>query len=340
MAINFLSTRTGVAAQGAGANHVAYISGLDNHSEKNEVKLVIDKLIPASVAKDGKAFFEQADLLERANGRSFRSLVIAIPREATDQTKWTLDFVDDLLKDKHAYRVAIHDKGDGNPHAHLMFSERGLIEGATAKDFFSRKNPKPAHVSSMKDSAQWLVDAKALHLTHVRKVAPDFTPSPVVPISEKRQRTHDLCVKILAEGEPVLANIERKIAKLEKSMDDTSIAFANKFRPQARPRAFARHRVSQTRTVKTRQARSYGDILTMMAKYHAIQKRENERIAQEQFEANLRLHEEIRLNEQARFEQAPTVGQRMDQMIERVKAASKPVLYPIPTPFGTVFRPK
>ncbi len=61
---------------------------------------------------------------------------MAIPREATDKAAWAQTSADRLLKDKHAYRLAIHDKGDGNPHTHLMFSEWELKEGKTAKDFF------------------------------------------------------------------------------------------------------------------------------------------------------------------------------------------------------------
>jgi MobA/MobL family len=172
MATFFLSTRTGSAGTGAGEKHAAYISGLDRHADKTEVQTVIDKNIPASVAKDGLAFFQKADELERANGRSYRSLIIAIPREATDKTAWAQTFADDLLKDKHAYRLAIHDKGDGNPHAHLMFSERGLKEGKTAKDFFSRQNPKDRFISH-KD---WLSTAKLAYLQHVQGVCPTYTP--------------------------------------------------------------------------------------------------------------------------------------------------------------------
>ena len=172
MATNYVSTRTGTAGKGAGGKHAAYISGLDRYAEKDEVQAIIDKNIPASVAKDGLEFFQKADELERANGRSYRSLIIAIPREAADKTAWAKTFVDDLLKDRHAYRLAIHDKGDGNPHAHLMFCERGLKEGKTPKDFFSRQNPKDRFVSH-KD---WLKQTKALYLTHVQKVAPDYVP--------------------------------------------------------------------------------------------------------------------------------------------------------------------
>jgi MobA/MobL family len=169
----YMRTTTGLSASGAGKNQVAYISGLDRYSNKMEVVSIVDKNIPKSVAKDGKEFFEKADVLERANGRSYRSLIIAIPREATDKLAWTQTFVDAVLKDKHAYRLAIHIDGGGNPHAHLMFCERGLKEGQTPKDFFSRKNGKVRGVSTRK----WLHEAKAVYLDHVRKLVPDYTPA-------------------------------------------------------------------------------------------------------------------------------------------------------------------
>jgi len=136
MATNYLSTRTGTAGKGAGAKHAAYISGLDRYAEKDEVKTVIDKIIPASVAKDGLEFFQKADELERANGRSYRSLIIAIPREAADKAAWAQTLVDDLLKDKHAYRLAIHDKGDGNPPRAFDVLRTGFESGQNAQGLF------------------------------------------------------------------------------------------------------------------------------------------------------------------------------------------------------------
>jgi hypothetical protein len=65
-----VSTRTGKAGIGAGGKHVAYSLGLDQHADKTEVQTVVDNNIPASVAKDGLAFFKKADELERASGRT------------------------------------------------------------------------------------------------------------------------------------------------------------------------------------------------------------------------------------------------------------------------------
>lgn len=179
MATFFVSTNTGLASKGAGGKHADYVAGLGEYAEKDEVKSVIDKNLP-KWAKDGKDFFSQADKLERSNGTSYRSLVIAIPNEAKEKgglEKWTQNFVDDLLKDKHAYRLAIHDKGDGNPHAHLMFCERGRgpeNKVDDPKSYFVRSNPKLLP-NSLAQSKLWLADTKSLFIQHVQKVAPDFT---------------------------------------------------------------------------------------------------------------------------------------------------------------------
>jgi len=242
MATNYVSTRTGTAGKGAGAKHAAYISGLDRYAEKDEVKTVLDKNIPASVAKDGLEFFQKADELERANGRSYRSLIIAIPREATDKAAWAQTFVDDLLKDRHAYRLAIHDKGDGNPHAHLMFCERGLKVGNTPKDFFSRQNPKDRFISH-KD---WLKNTKVLYLTHVQKVAPDYVPpmSGEPKIGQKLKNASPAWEAKRAARERIVHNVIRKgekaVQKLDKKLLKEKTRFAyDHFKPQfeaAKPR--------------------------------------------------------------------------------------------------------
>jgi MobA/MobL family len=176
MASFYLRTNTGLASKGAGKNHVRYISGIGKHADKKEVKFVVDKLIP-SFAKNAEEFFDEADKNERANGRSYRSIVFAIPREAEDKLAWAQALTDDILGDKHAYRLAIHlDDAGHNPHAHLMFSERGLTEGKTVKDFFSRMNPKEKKISGTAGK-RWLDEVKKTYLAHIHKVAPAYVPA-------------------------------------------------------------------------------------------------------------------------------------------------------------------
>lgn len=160
-------------SQSTGKKHANYIAGEDKYDNKKEVVSVVDKNLP-KWAKDAAEFFGKADEFERSNGRPFRELVIAIPHEAKKDglEKWAQSFTDDLLKDKHAYRLAIHNL-DGNPHAHLMFCERGRGPENKVDDpkaYFVRSNPKDREFTKK----EWLEDTKKLYMSHVLKVAPDF----------------------------------------------------------------------------------------------------------------------------------------------------------------------
>jgi hypothetical protein len=174
MATFYLRTRTGLACKKAGQSHALYIAGLAKYKDKTEVQFVIDKNLPvwASNADD---FFTKADENERANGRSFRSIVFAIPYEATHKEQWAQDFTQTLLGDRHAYRLAVHIPLNWhNPHAHLMFTER-MQSAMSADTYFSRKNAKEKAFSGSK-SKQWLEGAKRQYLALIRRLCPDYTP--------------------------------------------------------------------------------------------------------------------------------------------------------------------
>jgi MobA/MobL family len=171
MATFYLSTRNGLARKNAGSTHSAYIAGEGRYADKAEVKIVIDKNLP-QWATDGHDFFQKADLNERANGRSYRSLIFAIPHEATNKTQWAEDLTFKFLGDRHAYRMAIHDDGH-NPHCHLMFTERGRKDDLSPDKYFGRGNPKDRAMNH----ASWLDKAKETYLSEIRTVAPSYTPS-------------------------------------------------------------------------------------------------------------------------------------------------------------------
>lgn len=176
MAIDFLRTRTGKANKKAAGRAVRYISGLDSYSNKQEIQFIKDGNLPLW-ASNAVEFFDQSDALERKNGRSYRSVIVAIPRECSDSKTWALIFVNELLGDNCAYRLAIHkDPVNHNPHIHLMFSERGakfgLDPSKTQKDYFSRLNPKLEMFGTSKKeaSAEWLVKAKEIFQRCVRQI--------------------------------------------------------------------------------------------------------------------------------------------------------------------------
>lgn len=170
MATNHCNTSTGKAATRQGGRHCSYIFGEDKYSDKNEVIFKAQGNIPC-FAKNAKDFFEQVDENERSNGRSYRGLVVAIPTEAQDPVLWSKAFVRDVVGDK-AFAMAVH-ANEGNPHLHLMFSERKNDAAARqldAKKYNSRANPKDAKFKK-KD---WLEGVKVDYEKHVLKVAPSY----------------------------------------------------------------------------------------------------------------------------------------------------------------------
>ena len=227
MATFYLRTRTGLACKKAGQRHALYIAGKDRYADKTEVVLVMDKNLPAW-AKDADEFFAQADNNERANGRSYRSIVFAIPNEAKDKPQWAQDFTKTLIDARHACRLAVHMPADGhNPHAHLMFCERGLSY-LPAENFFSRRNAKDKQFSGSK-SKQWLEAAKRRYLAFICVICPDYTPAnrdePKIGIKlahgseayehERQQRAEQ--VRQLREDEQDLKTVELAINSQSKA---------------------------------------------------------------------------------------------------------------------------
>ncbi len=223
MATFYLRTRTGLACKRAGQSHALYIAGLAKYKDKTEVQFVIDKNLPlwATSADD---FFTKADENERANGRSFRSIVFAIPYETTNKEQWAQEFTQTLLGDRHAYRLAVHIPLNGhNPHAHLMFTERGQ-SAMPADTYFSRKNAKEKAFSGAK-SKQWLEGAKRQYLALIRRLCPDYTPpntgeqkiGQALPFStsiyEDKRQARIAEVERLRSDTQELQNIERSLAK-------------------------------------------------------------------------------------------------------------------------------
>jgi hypothetical protein len=82
-------------------------------------------------AKDApRNYWEAADAHERANGRLFKQLEFALPKELSpeQQTDLAASFCREMAQTKDGplpYSFAIHKGRDNeNPHCHLMISER------------------------------------------------------------------------------------------------------------------------------------------------------------------------------------------------------------------------
>lgn len=156
-----------------GKNHSAYIAGEGRYADKNEVIFFEDGNLP-QWAKSAVAFFAAADKHEAqarsGKGRSYRGLMIPIPHEAPDKVRWSKDFAREVCGTDHAFRLGVHAL-EGNPHLHLMFSERKTRHDLSPQDHFARgKNNKVREFT--KDT--WLEGVKNRMLENIQKLVPGY----------------------------------------------------------------------------------------------------------------------------------------------------------------------
>ena len=97
---------------------------------------------------DPRSYWAAADTHERANGRLFREVEFALPRELDEggQIELAREFARRLTRadgERLPYTLAVHRGKGENPHAHLMISERANdgIERDAAQ-WFRRYNGK------------------------------------------------------------------------------------------------------------------------------------------------------------------------------------------------------
>lgn len=144
MASRHFKTKRGKV--GRGKKHALYIGGQGKYADRDDVIYLGDFNMP-SWADDGVDFFDAADKMERANGRTYTEFEFAIPREITDPVAYAQEFAAKVLDKNHPYRLGVHDKqasdGGRNVHAHLMFTERKLDGVERSREqFFLRANSK------------------------------------------------------------------------------------------------------------------------------------------------------------------------------------------------------
>ena len=113
--------------------------------------------MPAWAQDDPRTYWAAADEHERANGRLYREVQFALPRELSPAARRDLagSFTEQLTSEERLpYTLAIHKGeakrpgGEDNPHAHLMFSERANdgIE-RSADQWFKRHNAPALRVT-------------------------------------------------------------------------------------------------------------------------------------------------------------------------------------------------
>ena len=132
--------------------------------DRDELEHVEHGHMPAWAQDDPHAYWQAADAHERANGRLYSEVQFALPRELDASGRRALAgaFAERVCGgERLPYTLALHngeaetpDKPD-NPHAHLMFSERGNDGIARSEEqWFKRHNPTaPAHGGARKSRA-------------------------------------------------------------------------------------------------------------------------------------------------------------------------------------------
>ena len=159
--------------------------------------------MPEWAEDDPGKYWEAADEHERANGRLYSEVQFALPKELGEAERRELagEFAERVCsQERLPYTLAIHRGGANgeNPHAHLMFSERGHdgIE-RSAEQWFKRYNAKAPEKGGARKSREakagdWLEKTrKAWEQTANRALerAADFSREPNVHLGPERYRT-------------------------------------------------------------------------------------------------------------------------------------------------------
>ena len=174
-AIYHLNVRTGSRSKGQSARAAAaYIQREAEYSRDRETA---DELVyaasghmPAWAEADPTSYWDAADLHERANGRLFQRVEVALPTalSAEEQRELAVGFARHLTDGEQLpYTLAIHAGEGTNPHCHLLISERtndGLER--SPEQWFRRYNAaEPEQGGARKTTAMhsrtWLLETRA-----------------------------------------------------------------------------------------------------------------------------------------------------------------------------------
>ena len=175
MAIYHLTAKTGSRSGGqSAAAHADYIEreGKYERGEDDDVVHRESGHMPEWAQDNPRAYWAAADENERANGRLFRDIEFALPKELSERQQVALarEFSASVTTgtgERLPYTLAVHHGEGENPHAHLMFSERANDGIARrAEQWFRRHNPKAPDQGGAKKSQAtkpkaWLEQTRA-----------------------------------------------------------------------------------------------------------------------------------------------------------------------------------
>ena len=173
MAIYHLNVKTGTRLGGQSALAKSDYIGREGKYEKDGEELEYKESgnMPEWAEDDPRGYWAGADAHERANGRLYRQVEFALPRELNERERVEVasSFAKNLTgEERLPYTLAVHRGGEdgGNPHAHLMFSERtndGIER--SAEQWFKRYNAQePENGGARKSTAtkprEWLENTR------------------------------------------------------------------------------------------------------------------------------------------------------------------------------------
>ena len=129
-AIFHLHARNGSRAKAQSARAAAaYIQRTAEYGrDQDEVVYTESGHMPSWAEGEPPAYWAAADRHERANGRLFKGVEVALPLALTEeeQRELAVGFAHHLTDgERLPYTLAIHAGAGSNPHAHLLISERG-----------------------------------------------------------------------------------------------------------------------------------------------------------------------------------------------------------------------
>lgn len=151
MAIFHMNVSTGSRGGGQSAGAKAdYILREGSYSrDDKEVEFSTSGNMPDWAQENPKDYWRAADTFERVNGRLFKQVEFALPKELSRERQRELvkEFAKKLTKDETLpYTLAIHKGKDTNPHCHLMISERRTDDVKRKREQwfkrYNRKNPE------------------------------------------------------------------------------------------------------------------------------------------------------------------------------------------------------
>lgn len=160
-----------IGKPGTGAAHAAYICREGKYKDKPDFERSDYGNMPKWAGDTPGEFWKAADEHERANGRPYREIEIALPRELNPEQRAELvrEFAESQLKG-HPYTYAIHTPpaaldGGEQPHAHIMFCERKLdgIE-RNKEQFFKRANSAVPEKGGCAKDREWTKEDKLLKI--------------------------------------------------------------------------------------------------------------------------------------------------------------------------------